>query len=268
MGKIIFYYILYYIILNYITLKPANASTSYVKFADDTTFVLSIPYTENPIESIKKEILHVDQWCINHKMALNKDKTKLLYLTGNKDTKALLRMSYDNILAKQIKFLGIHISHNLSWSFHIDIVISTLSARLHLLRILRNVLSKHNLMIVYYAHFQSVLDYNFTLISSFNKKDIYRVNCLIKRAHRVICGPECSSNCLKDFETRCLKLKSNLFQKILNNENHVIFKLVPGQSAFSRRFILPHINSNKMLDSFIISNVINYNKQITRVHLK
>ena len=172
-------------------LQPSDTSIPCIKYADDTTFIISADSYANISEIAVREINHVDTWCKNYNMQLNKNKTRILFFCNN----TLPQITNSNIisqyLTKEVNFLGFTLSHNLKWTSHIDRIISKLSSRLHILRILKNSLTKKDIIIAYCAYFQSILDYNFPLSDSFTSKDKSRIQCVINRAHRIICDPIC-----------------------------------------------------------------------------
>jgi Reverse transcriptase (RNA-dependent DNA polymerase) len=238
------------------SLQPSSSKIPCVKYADDTSFVISGRNVADTVGIVNRELNHVESWCLRNNMKLNKNKTQVLYFNFNKKENFL---NIDIYLTKEIKFLGFTISNNWKWTSHINLIISKLSSRLHILRVLKNTLTKKDLLIIYYAYFQSILDYNFPLISSLTKKDISRVNSITKRAHRIICGSTCENKCFPNFKDRSNLLSQNLFTHVINEPSHIINALLPVRSTRSNRFLLPIINSDRSLRTFIISNAITFN---------
>ena len=58
-----------------------------------------------------------------------------------------------------LKVLGLFFSHNLNWTSHFDFIISKLLRRLYIFRIMKQVLSHDDLVIIFYAVIRSVIDY-------------------------------------------------------------------------------------------------------------
>lgn len=249
------------------TLKPSCNNIPYIKYADDTTFLVSIDDLENESLILQNEIKFVDKWCSEHHMSLNKEKTKILYLNSSKKIKQIQDgTDIGKTITNQITFLGFIISHDLKWTTQVDKMVSKISSRLHLLRILKKSLLKNNLIVIYNALIQSILDYNFPLITSMTVTDIGRLNSMIKRAHYIICGQNCSNRCLPEFKSRCYQKKRTYFLEMLNNKNHIIHHLIPNQSCNSNRIILPLIPTNRSLNSFINSSIIDYNNQMVTTY--
>jgi Reverse transcriptase (RNA-dependent DNA polymerase) len=247
----------------YMTLQPSEQSIPYIKYADDTSFIITAKSHDRAFDATIREINYIDSWCKDHNMQLNKNKTRILLFSSNMIYNQFAQTSIISpYLTKEIKFLGYVLSSNLKWTNHIDQAISKLSSRLHILRILKNTLCKKDLIIIYFAYFQSILDYNFPIINSFSSKDKSRIRVVINRAHRIICGPTCSDTCLPDFEEKSDYLMKKHFEDIYNNPSHILYQLLPKKSHRSKRFILPTITSNRLMNTYIISNAIAYNNNI------
>ena len=88
-----------------------------------------------------------------------------------------------------------------------------------------------------------------------------KLNAIVKRAHWIICGQECKDKCLPDFSARCNSIANNLFYSITINKSHILHDLLPQKSIRTNRFILPHINNNAYLNSFIIHGAMFHNSK-------
>ena len=147
----------------------------------------------------------------------------------------------------------------MKWTTHINYLVKTASSRIHILRLLRNCLPKQHLLQIYMGLIQSIFDYSFPLYSNLTCKDTSKLNSVATRAHKIICGAQCKEKCLPDYTTRSEILSQTLFAAAIKNE-HILHALLLKTSIRSRRFILPHITSDKYLNSFFIKQAIAYNK--------
>jgi retron-type reverse transcriptase len=244
------------------SLGPSKENIKCLKYADDTSFVFSVGPSESYHDIICAEIDHVKSWCIKFNMLLNETKTKILPISST-IPKNLIK-SLDNNLqcyfVDNISFLGYTINRNLKWSDHINKMVKTISSRLHILRMVKNMLSKKHLIIIYIGLIQSIFDYSFPIHSYFTTKDIKRLNSLRRRAHNIICDQHCHLDCLPILSDKWNKLSQNLFIKINSNTSHVLHDCLLPKSYLSGRFLLPVINSNGLLNSFIIKNSILFNQ--------
>ena len=100
-------------------------------FADDTSIFLQNKDIKKLFDAGNKELQLVDQWLIANKLSVNVSKTKYILfkaaqskLTTKKQTLTLRQNKIEQF--ECIKFLGIHIQEHLSWSRHINHLISKL----------------------------------------------------------------------------------------------------------------------------------------------
>ena len=233
------------------------------KYADDTTFVLSIPKHSNLNLCIKNLISHIQTWCLSNKMSLNNSRTKIMQISSCSKNISTLDTSFDQLISDNITFVGYTISRDSSWTTHINSLLKKLSSRIHILRILKNSLSKPHLINVYFAYLQSLIDYLFPIFNNLTSHQINSIASITKRAHRIICGWNCSNNCLPNIEERCSTLASNLFRKVAKDANHILHDILPPRSSRSNRFLVPYTQSDKHLKSFLPQCVIAYNKNIS-----
>ena len=245
------------------SLQPSNTMSQYYKFADDTTFVVSVPIKEDYCEIITQEVNHVENWCSINKMRLNNSKTKIMLISSSlRRNQLLFSTDLNQFVTENIVFLGYNISNNLNWSLHVKSLIKKISSRLQLIRMLKNSLTKAQLINVYFAYIQSLIDYLFPIVYNLTLKDINTVNSLIKRSHGIICGWTCTQDCLPDFHQRCKILSINLFKKAMNDCDHTLHPLLPHKSIRSNRLIIPYTHSDKHLQSFFPQCAIAYNKEL------
>ena len=59
----------------------------------------------------------------------------------------------------EIKLLGVIFSSDLKWDSHVDFIIRIATRRLYALRILSNIISKDNLILIFHSLVRSVLEY-------------------------------------------------------------------------------------------------------------
>ena len=85
-----------------------------------------------------------------------------------------------------IKYLGVVIDSELKWTDHINELSSQLSSRLYILRKLRKKLPYNNFKCIYYAIFQSCIDYCLSVWGSTSEKHLNHLQKLQKRAARIV----------------------------------------------------------------------------------
>ncbi|KAI3353126.1 hypothetical protein L3Q82_019253, partial [Scortum barcoo] len=97
-----------------------HSTNTIVKFADDTTIVGLI--SDNDETHYREEIQHLTQWCSNNNLVLNTSKTKEVivdYRRSRRTEHAPLLIHGEAVeRVNNIKFLGIHITSDLTWSMN------------------------------------------------------------------------------------------------------------------------------------------------------
>ncbi|KAF0029535.1 hypothetical protein F2P81_018640 [Scophthalmus maximus] len=115
---------------------PVYGSNAIIKSADDTTVVGLIG--EEDETTYRDEVQHLATWCKSNNLALNTKKTKEIIVdfrrTRSKAHNPLHISGAEVERVSSFKFLGIHITENLSWSLHFSILVKK---GLHFLRTLK-----------------------------------------------------------------------------------------------------------------------------------
>ncbi len=115
-----------------------HSSNVIVKFADDTTVIGLI--TDNDETAYREEVSTLTKWCQENHLSLNIDKTKELVVDFRRQSREHTPISIDKTPVERVnsfKFLGVHITEDLTWSAHTDAVLKKAHQRLFFLRRLR-----------------------------------------------------------------------------------------------------------------------------------
>ena len=100
-------------------------SNTMIKFADDTTVVGLI--TNNEQTAYREEVRDLAVWCQDNNLSLNVIKTKELIVDYRKLSAEHIPILIDRAVMELVggfKFLGVHITKELSWSTHINTVVN------------------------------------------------------------------------------------------------------------------------------------------------
>ena len=170
---------------------------SCIQFADDTTLYIThnkISYIQSCIEI---DLAILCDWFLSNKLTLNVGKSVCI-LFGKKPrstTKLQIMLGHENIpQVRSTKFLGMWIDESLNWNEHVTKVILKLKSRVNLLKMGRNLLSKHALKVLYFAQIHSVMTYGIVMWGSLATQA--NLNKLQKIQNTCICiidKPECTS---------------------------------------------------------------------------
>ncbi len=118
--------------------KATHSSNVIVKFADDTTVIGLI--TDNDETAYREEVSTLSKWCQENHLSLNIDKTKELVVDFRRQSTEHTPISIDKTPVERVnsfKFLGVHITEDITWSAHTDAVLKKAQQRLFFLRRLR-----------------------------------------------------------------------------------------------------------------------------------
>ena len=240
---------------------PLSACTRVVKYADDVSIILPV-YTNNfnDMSSLLNEISHFKDWCFQHSMNINQTKTKVLNI--NFRSIPLLKCPhFENVHV--LKVLGLFFNDKLTWSTHFQYIVKKLSQRLYVLRILKTLLSHDQLVNVFYAIIQSLMDYASPVFMNAGSSLDATLMSICKRAFKIIHGPDtqCSQCNFIDVYERRVMLSMRLFRNAFSSESHVLHHLLPSTSQMnSQRIMLPFVRTSRRAKGFFFSCCLLHNR--------
>ena len=164
------------------SLKFAKSS----HFADDTCLTYSNKNPKTLETNLNHDLKNLTQWLRANRLSLNVDKTKLL-IFKSKYNKNQYQDMIIKLLGKRlepstsVKYLGIHIDHNLSWDCHIKEMNAKLSRTNGILSNLRHYVPKKTMLSVYYALFYSHTTYGSLVWSLTTQKNLDSIFMLQKK---------------------------------------------------------------------------------------
>lgn len=225
-------------------IHPTN---TVVKFADDTTVVGLI--SDNNETHYREEIHQLSQWCSANNLVLNTGKTKEVIVDFRRSRKtdhAPLLMDGEVVeRVDNIKFLGLHISSDLSWSLNTCRLVKKAQQRLFFLRKLKRAgLSSRLLVNFYRATIESILCLSVTVwygsCTAQERKQLARV---VKTAQGIVGCP------LPDLDSIYAGRVKKRARAIATDPSH------PGQRLFvplpsGKRYRNIHITTNRLKNSF------------------
>ncbi|KAI3376743.1 hypothetical protein L3Q82_000086 [Scortum barcoo] len=116
----------------------SGASIHLVKFADDTTLVGLI--TKGDETHYRKEVQLLTRWCKDNNLLLNVSKTKEIVVSFQRGHTQHHPLTIDSAAVERVsstKFLGVHISDDLSWTTNTASLAKKAQQRLYFLRKLK-----------------------------------------------------------------------------------------------------------------------------------
>ena len=172
-----------------------NTYNSVLKiFADDSNIFLFHCNINNLFKIANELCKVIYEWCEANNLRLNVDKcTYVIFKPTNKINDIIsnsnLNVSINNsplIRVKQTKFLGINIDEFLTWTPHINNLMSKLNAYSCWFYKIKSFLNDNSARKLYFAYVHSVLIYGLLLYGNANKTNIKRVQITQNRCLRAL----------------------------------------------------------------------------------
>ncbi|KAK1784464.1 hypothetical protein P4O66_000873 [Electrophorus voltai] len=195
-----------------------SSSNIIVKFADDTVVMGLI--SDNDERAYLEEIKHLENWCQEYKLLLNFSKTKELIVDcSKKQVRHYQPVRISGTTVERVdsfRYLGIHISQDLSWSRHTNSLAKKARQRLYHLRRLRDFrLHSKVLRNFYTCTIESILTGNITVwFGNSTKQDRQALQ-------RVVRSAECITHTeLPDLQTIYYKWCQTKARRIVKDPTH------------------------------------------------
>uniref|UniRef100_A0A3B3C2V1 Reverse transcriptase domain-containing protein n=1 Tax=Oryzias melastigma TaxID=30732 RepID=A0A3B3C2V1_ORYME len=233
-----------------------NTATCHLqKFSDDTAVVAYIKGEEDS-EYMRLVEDFVD-WCRENQLQLNVQKTKEMVLDFRRkaSTPQLLHIEGDSVERVQTyKYMGVMLDHKLDWTVNTDQLYKKSQSRLYFLRRLRsfNICTKL-LQMFYQSVVASALLYAAVCWCSTSKKNICRLNKIIKRASSVVGLKLAPVEEVEEQRTLAV------FRSIMRNPSHPLHEVFTSRrSTFSSR-LSQRCSTDRMKNSFVPRAIRQYN---------
>jgi hypothetical protein len=131
-------------------------------FADDTSNVVVGKNKDDVIKKLEEDSDGIVKFMSSNNLVINPEKTGFLYIGGREPVQ--LCIGGDNIQSSNTEtLLGMKLSSDLTWSDHIQALLSTLRQRIGIIRRLRYKISKAGLKVVVEGIFNSLIRYGVAL---------------------------------------------------------------------------------------------------------
>ncbi|XP_050959599.1 NACHT, LRR and PYD domains-containing protein 12-like [Labeo rohita] len=225
-------------------------SNTIIKFADNTTVIGLI--SNNDETAYREEIKHLATWCTDNNLLLNTNKTKELIVDFRKGRRGSHETIHINGMAVEpvssFKFLGTHISEDLSWTTNTSSLVREANQGLFFLRTLKkNQLSLAILVNFYCCTIESILTNCVTVwyggCSVAEGKALQRV---VKTAQRIIGTP---LPAIEDIQKKHCMRRARSILKDDSHPAHKLFSLLPS----GRRFRCPRSRTSRLRNTLLNS---------------
>ncbi len=224
------------------------SSNHIIKFADDTTVVGLI--SNNDETHYREEVAQLAEWCGANNLSLNVEKTKEVVMDFRRrnSTDPPPPLTIDSSTVERVsstKFLGVHITEDLTWTTKTMSLSKKAQQRLHFLRRRKRASLPPPILTTFYrGTIESVLTSCITVwygnCSAADRKTLQRT---VNTAAKIIGAP--LPSILDIFLARCSS-KTNSIVKDPTHPSHSLFQLLPS----GRRYRSIRARSARLLNSF------------------
>ncbi len=222
------------------------SSNHIIKFADDTTVVGLI--SNNDETHYREEVAQLAGWCGVNNLSLNVEKTKEVVMDFRRNSVDHPPLTIDSSTVERVsstKFLGVHITEDLTWTTNTKSLSKKAQRRLHFLRRLKRASLPPPILNTFYrGTIESVLTSCITVwygnCSAADRKTLQRT---VNTAAKIIGAP--LPSILDIFLARCSS-KTNSIVKDPTHPSHSLFQLLPS----GRRYRSIRARSARLLNSF------------------
>ena len=235
------------------TLLTHDCTTTYstnhmVKFADDTTPLVGL-VTKDDETHYRNEVNRLTTWCRDNNLLLNVSKTKEIIVDFRRGHTQHPPLTINGAAVERVsstKFLGVHISEDLSWTTNTASLAKTAQRRLYFLRKLKRASAPPPILCTFYrGTIESILSSCVAVwggsCTNYNRKTLQRI---VNTAGRIIGAPLPS---LQDIYNTRLTRKATTIVRDASHPAHSLFTLMPS----GRRYRSLRARSTRLTNSFI-----------------
>lgn len=122
--------------LIYINDLPSTITSSIRLFADDCVLYRTIS-SDSDLSTLQSDLNKVCNWCVTWQMRLNINKCKTMRISRRFNPTEIFMYKIEGRhleATKSYKYLGVHITHNLSWETHVNYIVNNANRTLGYLR--------------------------------------------------------------------------------------------------------------------------------------
>ena len=246
-----------------------------ILYADDTTLLLAGRNLKFLLMKLQHDLDNLAMWLSANMLSLNVAKTKCMYFSRDPyyDTISLTVNGEQIELVDEFKFLGFYIDKNLSCETHLLQLHAKLLKTIFLLSKLSKFVTKPVLKLLYFAHFDSRLNYASEIYTGLASGSLFaKIEKIQKRAVRIVCRKNYHAPTQPLFkELSVLKLKDSVLLKQCILLHRIVYDTAPlsikqlfkitgdEKETRSKNVIVLKNTQNVVNRSFLIRSVSHWN---------
>ncbi len=226
---------------------PSHNSDLFIKFADDTTVVGLISNRDET--NYRSEVSRLAGWCRDNNLSLNVEKTKEIVVDFRRVHTQHAPLTINGATverASSTKFLGVHITEDLSWTNNTAALAKKAQQRLYFLRKLRRAKAPTPIMCTFYrGTIESILTSCITVwYGAYNASCRKSLQRIVRAAEKIV-GVSLPS--LQDIYSTRLTRKALSIAGDPTHPTNSFFSLLPS----GRRLRSLQARTSRLKDSFI-----------------
>jgi hypothetical protein len=216
-----------------------------IKYADDVTIIETI---KSP-QQITLSASSISSTFSDAGLFLNQSKCKeLLFQRSVSPMNCIVSNVFTRVCS--LRILGFIFNDTLTWNTQVSDVLSKASQRLYIIRCLKSILSKTELVLVYNALITTLFLYASPTYGNLPLTLLCKFDRFIKRAHRLICGCDCPCDSFPAIHELFAQQGLTFLKYCENNPAHPLHSFVPKRLPRSKHFAISFSATSRRLNSF------------------
>ena len=166
-------------------------------FADDTCLFIEVDNRATASELLNTDLQSIHEWSNQWLVSFNESKTKSLIISNKRDRALNPPLVMNDVILDEVqshKHLGITLSHNLTWTKHIDEICIKARKRLDIIQRFKFKLNRRDLQRFYVSFVLPLLEYGDALWDGAFQADLDRLETVQIRAMRIVTGATARSS--------------------------------------------------------------------------
>ena len=166
---------------------------------------------------MQSEMKLIDRWLVSNKLSINIEKTKVMLFStpnlnvGGKHSLSIRNKQIDQV--NSLKFLGVFIHNNLSWSLYMKYLISKLRSCYDVVCKIKSLVNEDSLLLLYHSLINSHLQYCISNCCFGNSTLITKLQQICNKFLRMVFELSYCSN-INGIMKQCNILKINQLYKL------------------------------------------------------
>ena len=255
----------------YVNKIEAECGMRIHKYIDDITITEQI--TNGEVSHLQKSLDSITEWSSTNSMKINGRKTKEITISFKKTKPQLDPITHEGIpleCVNNFKLLGIWVSNNMTWKYHVEHIYSIASPRLYYLKQLRRCgVALEDQLMFYKSVIVPITEYACpTWHTSLTKHYTDTLENIQKRAMSVIFPGLKYHDALKTSKLPTLSTRRDLLCKAffiqMSNPEHQLNYLLekrhehPYELRHNQKFKIEIPHTERYKNSFIMHSLVNY----------